>query len=247
MHRKGLLAALTVAALATSGCSAVSDQLDRGEDSSSGATTVETLPLLATRAWGVVDGLLSVVVQNTTDRTLRYATGYVTARTADDEIVTESLESDPSCCEVLELGPGEEYGFYLDVGERASEISDVEVGYRNFTWAPADDPESPPDDVRARPVRLELGRSGAVVRADLVSRSRHDEVVAQAFLTDADGDFLAVVSGRWTCLVPGRRAIDMQLFHPLPAGAKVAEVVVHPVTDDPTRPGPDCSSAGRSS
>lgn len=241
MHRMAVLTAIAAATLVTSGCSAITDQLDGEEVGSRETTEVAAVPLLTTRQWGVVDGLLSVVVENTTDRTLRYATGYVTARTDDNEIVAASIESDATCCEVVDLAPGGEYGFYLDVGEDAGSITRVDVGYRNFSWAPAAE-EPAPATVRAKPVRIDQGPSSAVVTADLVSAGAHDEVVAQAFVTDRAGDFIAVVSGRWSCLVDGRRSIRMELFHLLPEGAKVERVLVHPVSDDPTRAKPDCSS-----
>lgn len=244
MHRKALCAATATAAAAllASGCSTITDQLDGKEVGTSDVTESAAVPLLVTRQWGVVDGLLSVVVENNTDRTLRYATGYITARTDENEIVAASIESDSTCCEVVDLAPGQEYGFYLDVGDSASTITRVDVGYRNFSWAPAD--EAPGSTkVQARPVRLQQDPSGAVVEADLVADGPQEEVVAQAFVTDEGGEFLAVVSGRWSCLVDGRRPIRMQLFHPLPEGAQVARVVVHPVSDDPTRSGPDCSQS----
>ena len=244
MHRMAVAATIAAAALVTSACSSVSDQLDGREVGSLEQSEDSSSSLLVTRQWGVVDGLLSVVVQNATDRTLRYAKGYITARTDQNEIVAASIESDGTCCEVVDLAPGEEYGFYLDVGDSASEITRVDMGYRSFSWAPADEASTGTTAVRAQPVRLDQEPAGAVVRADLLSDGPHDEVVAQAFLTDEAGDFLAVVSGRWTCLVDGRRAISMQLFHPLPRGARVERVVVHPVSDDPTRETPDCAQPG---
>ena len=81
--------------------------------------------------------------------------------------------------------------------------------------------------------------------ADLDSAQPHQEVVAQAFVTDATGEFLAVVSGRWTCLESGRRAIRMQLFHPLPEGARVERMAVHPVPDGEARAVPECTDSQR--
>lgn len=245
MPKTTVAAIATVAALlTTSGCSAIDDTLGETEVGSVEASETSSLSLVVTRQWGVVDGLLSVVVENVTDRTLRYAEGVITARTDDNEVIAASLEIDGSCCEVVDLAPGEEYGFYLDVGDRASEISRVDVGYRNLAWVPAGEASAGSPGVEAAPVRLDRDASGAVVRAELVSDGPYDEVVAQAFLTDEAGEFLAVVSGRWSCLVDGRRAIRMQLFRPLPKGAQVDRVTVHPVSDDPTRERPDCPQPG---
>lgn len=240
MHRTFVGAAVVAAALLTSSCSAISDQLSGSEVTSAEPEDLPE-PILATRQWGVVDGLLSVVVQNTSERTLRYADGVILARTDDNQLVVASVEADESCCGIIDLRPGQEYGFYLDVGSSAADISRVEVSYRNVSWAPAGEAAPAEPRVRARPVRLEQDAGRAVVLADLVSDGAEPEVIAQAFVTDGAGDFLAVVSGRWTCVADGSRPIRMELFHPLPEDARVDRVVVHRVVDDPTRPAPDCA------
>ena len=246
MHRKAVAATIAAVALSTGGCSAIADQLDgRAAGAAALEQSEDSSPtLLATRQWGVVDGLLSVVVQNVTDRTLRYAAASITARADENEIVAASIEADSACCEIVDLAPGAEYGFYLDVGDRGSEITEVSVGYRSFSWAPVGEVPPAATTVRAEPVRITQDADGVVVRAALVSDRPREEVIAQAFLTDRSGEFLAVVSGRWSCLTVGRRVIDMELFHPLPAGAQVDRVVAHPVSDDPTRETPDCRGPG---
>ena len=247
MQRKAVAATIAAVALSTGGCSAMADQLDRrdGHQARSVERPEDSSPtLLATRQWGVVDGLLSVVVQNVSDRTLRYAAASITARTEKDEIVVASLASHTACCEIVDLAPGAVYGFYLDVGDRGNDIAEVGVGYRNFSWAPVGEVPPAATEIRAKPLRIVQDADGVVVRAVLVSDRPREEVIAQAFLTDGRGEFLAVVSGRWSCLTVGRRVIDMELFHALPAGARVDRVVAHPVSDDPTRESPDCLSSG---
>jgi hypothetical protein len=239
--------ALTAAGtLALAGCSQISDQLG-GSSGSPDAEPVATSPILVTKHWAVNDGMLSVVVQNTSDRTLRYADGVITARSDDNELLALSADgSDRGCCGVVDLPPGGDFGFYLDV-EGGDRISRVEVSYRNVSWDVADQAADTTavSTVSARPVRVERDGRTTVVLADLRATRGVRQVVAQAFLTSADGDFLAVISGRWQCLVPGTRRIQMQLFHPIPAGAKVERIVVHPVLDDPTQGEPSCDAGSR--
>lgn len=236
-----------VATLLTSGCSTIHDQLDgAGAPDDPRSTPATPGPILQTMSWGVVDGMLSVVVRNTTDQTLRYAVGVITARTADDRLVAISLEyGDANCCQVQQLRPGQKYGFYVDVGrDQGEKIARVDVAYRNVAW---DQDRSQVDRSRvvARPTRLRETDRGTVVLADVSSRYPEPLVVAQAFLTDTSGRLVAVVSGHWRCVRPGRQQLKMQLFHPVPAGTRVHEVHVHPVDDDPTRPAPKCASAGK--
>lgn len=245
MARKLSVAVATlVVTLLGSSCSTIHDQLqgtqvpaDRAPASSRGPG-----PILETTSWGLVDGMLSVVVRNTTHRTLRFANAVVTARTADDQLIASSLEYDErACCEVHQLDPGQQYGLYVDVGPNGSRIAQVDVAYRNVTWGRTTTGEQLA--VTARPVGLHAGERGTVVLADLTSRGPEARVVAQAFLTDRAGDLVAVVSGRWICLRPGRQQLRMQLFHPVPAGTQVHRVLVHPVGGDPEHPAPRCGSA----
>ena len=233
-----------IAALTASGCSTVADHLN-GAPPPTGkeAPASDPGPILVTNSWGVVDGMLSVVVVNTTDRTLKYAEGVVTARTADDQLVSSSLEyADAACCKVLQLGPGQEYGFYVDVGSAGDDIARVDVAYRNVSWEPAT-AVADHTTVTATPVGLHDGHLGTVVLANLTSNADVPAVVAQAFLTDDSGQIVAVVSGRWTCVQPGTRELRMQLFHPVPAGTQVADIQVHAVETDPSSPAPHCTSS----
>ena len=241
MHRSFIAALAVVLAGAASGCSAFGQGVDQAQAGPAPGTGADQ-SILLTRQWGVVDGMLSVVVENTTDRTLRYADGVISVRTSDNQLLTSSLEADPSCCDVVDLRPGQQYGFYLDLGEDAEEASRVEVSYRSVSWAQETSTEPLLPHLWAKPVELQRGDSDSVVVADLASSTAQDEVIAQAFVTDAAGQLLAVVSGRWTCLRSGHQSIRMQLFHPLPKDAEVDRVLVHPVVDDPTRPAPDCAS-----
>jgi hypothetical protein len=233
MRTTVLVVMLLVVALAGAGCSQISAQLN-GETVADAPPTVESArPILVTRQWGVVDGMLSVVVMNTTDRTLHAAEAVITARDENDVLIRTSLEGpDGPCCAIADLPPGQQFGFYLDVGDTASRISGVDVAYRNVAWGGADEtPESP---LAAHPVRLETDAAGTVVVADVVSSAPMvPQASVQAFLTGPDGEFLAVVAGRWYCFSEGRHEIRMQLLHPVPSGTTIDRVVIHPVTNDP--------------
>jgi hypothetical protein len=244
-----MLAAVAAGTLALGGCSQITDQID-GSDASAETEPVPTKPILVTRHWALNDDMLSVVVQNTSDRTLRYADGVITARSDDNQLLALSVDSaDAGCCGVVELPPGQQYGFYLDVDDADAErISRVEVSYRNVSWAQAQQPvgkdvgkDVDKEQVTARAVGIEQDGPDTVVLADLVSTASVREVVAQAFISGPDGEFVAVISGRWQCLERGTRRIRMQLFHPVPDGARVDRVVVHPVLDDPTQGEPECA------
>lgn len=234
-----LVMVLVVAVLGGAGCTQISRKA-AGADSARAPGQTPARPILETVAWGVVDGMLSVVVENTSDRTLRSAVGVITARDRDDVLVATSLESPDGCCAVVDLPPGQRFGFYVDIGEGAADVTRVDVAYRNVAWAPA--AEQQPNPLTAHPVGIDSSTDGAVVVADV--RSTEPTVAqasVQAFLNGPDGEFLAVVAGRWYCFAGGDNEIRMQLPHPVPAGTTVERVVVHPVTDDAGGAAPPCA------
>ena len=234
-----VLAVATVVAL--SGCSQISAQLQDEREPGPLTSSAKDSPVLVTQQWGVVDGMLSVLVTNTTTRTLHYAQADITARSDANVLVgTSRTSTDGRCCAVIDLPPGQKFGFYFDVGADGSTISEVDVVYRDVTWAAAED-TTPDTTFTATPTGVEANSVGAVVLADVRTKgSPAAQATAQAFLNDANGDFLAVVSGRWDCFSKGLRQIRMQFFHALPPGAVVDSVVVHPVSEDPARPDPQC-------
>ena len=240
--RAAVVATLLAVAIVATGCS----QLPSHRDGDVAAAPAEVAkPILLTRSWGVVDGMLSVVVVNTTDRTLSSAEGVITARDGNDVLVSSSLE-DPSggCCTVTDLPPGQQFGFYVDIGDAASDISRVDVAYRSVAWAPGGDDVANP--LVAHPVRLDSNRQGAVVVADVKATGPMvAQASVQAFLTGPDGKFLAVVAGRWFCFSKGSHQIRMQLLHPVPAGTTVDKVVVHPLTGDADGTALHCAGPAR--
>ncbi|GAW49973.1 MULTISPECIES: hypothetical protein [unclassified Nocardioides] len=227
-----LVVLLVVVALLGAGCSQISAQMN-GETVTSVPTEAPAQPILVTRDWGVVDGMVSVVVMNTTDRTLHSADAVITARDENDVLVATSLEGpEGRCCPVVDLPPGQQFGFYLDVGDPASDISHVDVAYRNVAWATADAATENP--LKAHPVRLESAASETVVVADVLSSaSVVPQASVQAFLTRPGGELVAVVAGRWFCFSEGRHEIRMQLLHAVPPGTEVNRVTIRPATSDP--------------
>ena len=219
--------------LLTGGCSDISAQMN-DETVASTPDEGSTRPILVTRQWGVVDGMLSVVVRNTTDRTLRSAEAVISARDDNDVLLATSLEGPGGvCCSVVDLPPGQQFGFYVDVGDSATDISRVDVAYRDVAWATADVESEVP--LHAHAVGLESSARGAVVVAHVGSTSPLVvEASVQAFLNGPDGEFLAVVAGRWFCFSKGGHEIRMQLLHQVPAGTTIDRVVIHPVTEDPS-------------
>lgn len=236
-----VVATLLVVGLLGSGCDQASTKLTGGGSGQPAPAAAPARPILVTQEWGVVDGMLSVVVENSTERTLRSAEAVITARDRNDVLIVSSLEvQGGACCAVVGLPPGQEFGLYVDVGESADEISRVDVSYREVAWAPAG--ESQPSALAADLVRLDGNGQGAVVVANVGTKQQMvAQANVQAFLTGPDGAFLAVVSGRWYCFSQGSREIRMQLLHPVPAGTTVDRIVIYPVTDDPSGAALNCA------
>jgi hypothetical protein len=241
MRSSVLVVMLIVVGLLGAGCSEISAQLNGETVSADVPTAAPAQPILVTRQWGVVDGMLSVVVQNTTDRTLHSAEAVITARDENDVLISTSIEDpDGPCCSVSDLPPGQQFGLYIDVGDSADQITRVNVAYRNVAWAP--DGEVADNPLAAHPVSLVSDATGAVVVANVEnSSSIVPQASVQAFLTGPDGEFLAVVAGRWYCFSQGRHGIRMQLRHPVPSGTTIDRVVIHPVPNDPDETALNCA------
>ena len=235
------LVVVLAAVLTFSSCSQISAQLENAQDPAPVTRGKGSGPILVTRQWGMVDGMLSVVVSNTSSRTLRYADAVVTARDAQNLLVasTSTAAKDAGCCDVFDLPPGAEFGFYFDVGDAGETIDRVDVVYRDVAWEPfARDRAS---TLTSKPLRLRNNSLGTVVIAQVtITGKQVAQSRAQAFLSDADGKFLAVVSGRWNCLDTGKRQLRMQFFHPVPPGTQVDSLLIYPITHDEQWPTPVC-------
>jgi hypothetical protein len=209
-----------------------------------GTTTRTTRStVLQTVDWGVVDGMLSVRVRNTTDRTLEHATtDIVVTDSSGTAQSTGAPDSDP-CCTILNLPPGGEFGLYLDLGSMNEDIAGVDVAYRDISWLPAS--AGTATTLTAGRTHLTAGDSESVVTAHIKAHGDSVRViVGQAFLTDPTGKFMAVVSGRFDCFTEDRsRTVEMQLFHAVPPGTRVQRVVAYALPDDAPGAVDSCSDS----
>ena len=118
-----------------------------------------------TQEWGVVDGMLSVVVRTPPTAPCAAPTAVVTARDRNDVLISSSLEApDGVLLPVADLPPGQEFGFYVDVGDAAA---DDQPGRRRLPRRRRGrrPTTSPPNPLEAQPVRLDGNGQGAVVVA----------------------------------------------------------------------------------
>ena len=102
----------------------------------------------------------------------------------------------------------------------------MDVAYRDVAWASAD--ESQASTLEAQPVQLDGDGEGAVV----VAKVETDEPMVaqasvQAFLDGPDGEFLAVVAGRWYCFSAGQPRDPDAAAPSGPAGTTI-DRVAHP-------------------
>jgi hypothetical protein len=237
-----VVATLLVVGLLGSGCDQVSSKVRGSGTTESAPAAAPARPILVTQDWGVVDGMVSVVVKNTTDRTLRTAEAVITARDSNDVLVVSSLEAqDGGCCSVTELPPGQEFGLYVDVGADAADITRVDVAYRDVAWAPADDQAK--KVLSARQVELlSSGVPHVVVVADVKSSAPMvPQASVQAFLNGPDGEFLAVVSGRWFCISRGSHEIRMEFPHDVLPNTTIDRVLIHPIANAPDGTALNCA------
>jgi uncharacterized protein YceK len=232
--RRAIAVGVLALAPALGGCSTISDQLAGSEVDPTVTTSAASADsLLETVTWAELDGLVSVVVRNPTDRVLRRAEAVITLRDSRGTVLastpapTTAMTArlrDGGCCTVRSLRPGGTYGLYVGTAGPGSEVADVEVTYRDVSWS-----STPLSQVEARAVRIEEGPRGSVVLADITAEEDLPSAVVQAVVTGPDGNLAAVVSGTWTCFEAGdTRRIFMQLFRRVPVGAMVESVAVHP-------------------
>ncbi|CAN5224491.1 hypothetical protein BH09ACT12_BH09ACT12_08700 [soil metagenome] len=238
------VAFVAVAALALSGCAEVRDQMS-GASVESESETVGLTPLLETAEWSVTDGLLSVIVRNPGPRTVRSARVMLAAFSSQHARIAtvggDTMLTESSCCTVVSLGPGEEFGLYFAVGDEVgARVSDIELSYSDISYTPG----SP---TRAAPIIAAAHRTLLNPTRTTVTATLHAGAVAvpltvvQAVLRGRSGRLIAVVTGRWTCLrAEEDRPIRIELFQPVPAGTTVSTVTARPLT---AVPGPTCQSA----
>ncbi len=234
MRRILVGAALVVVLALSSACSVVSRDL---EPETPNPSRQAAGPLMVVD-WGIVDGLLSVRLVNDTDRNLERAKAEISVVRADGlRIGAGGAESDDLCCTVLSLPPGGHFGLYVDLGIDADQVADVEVNYTEVAWSPPR--EEALTALTTRKATLVGGETNASVTALVTSSDEPvDAAAGQAFLNGPDGEFLAVVSGRFSCFSPDRpREVMLELYHPVPDGTTVESVVAYPLSDLTTTEG----------
>ena len=252
-----IAALLAVLAVAVSACS---DSAPRQTHTDTSPTPV-TLPTPVTTqtpqpspsppagpavvAWGVDGSTLSVVVANQGALEITDAKVLITALDGSRQaIASTSGTPESKCCTVLSLPPGKRFGLFADFGPLAARIRGVSVTYLQVHLAPWRPAQAPSVSV-SNPVLGTDEDGTAVVTATLSARGATGPyVVGQAFLTDATGRLVGVISGRFYCFADGvslRRR--MQFFHPVPDGTRIAAVAAYPVPPGvPTLAGFTCPS-----
>jgi hypothetical protein len=192
----------------------------------------------------VNDGLLSVLVQNVGPAEIRSARVFITARDRFGAIVASNSSTPGAlCCTVLGLAPNATFGLYDDLGAAARRTSSVEVDYADLSL----DPQGVPPTITATQPQLAAGQGVTIVRTSLSAASGAGPYVAvQATLRNPAGRLVAVVSGRFYCVFPGRNlGVTLQLFHAVPAGTQVGEVAAYSIpagTTTVTSALPACTS-----
>lgn len=226
------LAAALVLPLLVSGCSEVTAQMDGAEQEPTAGSGPDTAAqtVLTTVEWGEVNGLLSVLVRNDTDRVLRRADAVITVRNDAGVAIGSSAATtiEGRCCTAVEVPPGALFGFYFFLGDAAT-VDQVEVTYKDVLWADAGRNAASQTSIEL--VDLHDNAAGSAVFADVTTQGEPIEAaVVQALVDGPDGAFEAVISGTWFCFSPGPPdRIAMQLYTTLPPGSSVRSVTAFPL------------------
>jgi hypothetical protein len=234
---------LCLAAAMVAGCTSAPGEVaqtpvtTRSPDSSATLTTVD---------WGVTDGLLSVVVRNDSPHTIRLARAIITATDVRGAaIATASAPTGARCCTILNVAPKREYGLYTYLGAGpAQRVHTVRVAFADFSYGPA----STVNTLSTSNAHLDTSGSDASVTATFTLAGPGGPYVAgQAFLVDPRGRLVAVISGRFYCIVANKPLrVRMQLFHPVPAGTRVKTVLGYPVPEEITDTAQDLPTCSQS-
>ncbi len=212
-----------------------------GTDPDAGGTDREGAPSTDARAlprgpevvrWGGRGHQLALVVRNQSDVEVRRAETVIEALDPDGAVLAR-VHGDrrTTCCTILGLRPGAEYGLFADLGRATvRDVADVRVTYGEARTAV---PSAEPPTVTTRLVGLDHTDDDTVVNVDVaVSGASGPYLVGQAFLVGPGDRLVGVVSGRFYCVADGtRRQLRMELQRPTPPSTRVDRVLVHPVPD----------------
>jgi hypothetical protein len=184
--------------------------------------------------WGATsDGLLSVIVSNVGDATVRSARALISAKDQFGNVVA-AVTAPPGtwlgtrCCTIIGLAPGHRYGLYLDIGTRIKRVKRVDVEYSEVR---TDEKPVPSPVLQMRHATLHPGAKLGTVSVT-VKMAAHvgPYITVQALLNGPGGKFLGVISGGFYCLKANtQRTINLQFFHPVPAGSSVDSVISFPL------------------
>lgn len=181
-------------------------------------------------SWGQARGQLAVVVRNDGSRAIEQARVRITATDArGDRLLSTSGTAGDVCCTVTGLAPGGRAALFVDPVPDAAAVRTVVVEPVSLRAAPA-----VTASVSARGPVLQRLPGDTVVSVGLLARGDlSGYVAAQAVLVDPRGRVAQVISGRFYCFEPGRaRTVRLHLFHAVPAGLRVGEVLAQPVPAD---------------
>lgn len=196
----------------------------RGTTVAHSTAPAEPQPLRVVR-WGVDDEMLSVLVENTTEQEIRSAHVVITAR--DDRgtiIATVSGPAGALCCTIVALPPHDTFGLFADFGDGVVRTAKVDVDYSKVSVGA---PSSGAGDITSSAGQLDRRGDLTLVHTFLGSSANAGPYVAvQAVLVDRTGkQLVAVISGRFYCLFPGRQlGVTLQLFHPVPSGTRIQSI-----------------------
>lgn len=186
-------------------------------------------------AWGATkDGLISVIVSNVGDATVRSARAIIAAKDKFGNVVA-AISAPPGtalgtrCCTIIGLAPGHRYGIYSDIGTRLSRVKSVSVQYASVRT----ERSSVTSPVKSM-THATLKRRGST-QVDVyvtvnMAKKVGPYITVQAFLDGPDKKFLGVISSGFYCLEANTsRRIKLQFFHPVPAGTSVESVLSYPL------------------
>lgn len=188
-------------------------------------------PALVT--WGGSGNQLAAVIRNDTDRQIRWARVEITTRDAAGNVLVATTGAAAStCCTVLGLPPGEDYGLFLNLDRPVSDVAEVQVRYAAVRTRPARASQRARIEVSDASFQRVPGRPGdAVVDATFTAHGEASRyVVGQAFLVGPGGALRAVLSGRYYCYRDGdQRRVRLERLQPVPPGTRLERVVAYPI------------------
>lgn len=180
-------------------------------------------------SWGGNGDQLAVVVRNQSAQQVRQAGVLIEVLDADGVRLFSTRGSEGStCCTVLSLPPGGEYGLFAELGFPVSDVADVRVSYIDPVMEPA-----VPATLTITSLDLQHTVDDTEVRARVEAVAETGPyIVGQAFLVDEQDALVGVISGRFYCFTAGlQRELRMELLRPTPPSTRVSRVVAYPVPE----------------